>query len=535
MCQKKILKRSITAALAAACTMAPLFQTMCHAMSKTPPPIVFEASDESLNQYETPEWFADAKFGIFLHWGMASEMAVTGWYSKWMYKQQDQIGDVPDWAAGVYTHHVNTYGHPSKVGFKDLTPLWKAQNWNPDELVGLFKKIGAKYIVPMANHHDNFDNWDSSHQEWNSVNIGPKRDIIGDWGKSIRKHGLYFGASTHAARSWRHNQWAYSSDSTGPLAGVPYDGVQTKEDGKGLWWEGYDPEELYGRKLAPGQKKAGAYFLEKWVKRTTELYDKYDLDLLWFDGKKYQHPDQYREVIAGFYNANMKKRGGKLTAVASIKSPDDPKAVVADFEKGVASDIKPYPWQTDTPLSSWYYSHRNGKDKEILKPAPIIIDMLADIVSKNGNLLLNAALRGDGTLPDDQRHELEEIGKWLDINGEAIYATRPWVIYGEGPTKAVEGHYKEFNKKDEGYTSEDVRFTQKPGALYAIVLDWPEDRNVLITSLASQSQYLRSKIRNISLLGSNKKLSWTQTDKGLQVKLPVTAPSKHAFSLKIEH
>lgn len=491
--------------------------------------IEFNTSDESLHQYVVPEWFKDAKFGIFLHWGVASETAVIGWYSKWMYQQNDSVeGGVPDWAAGVYSHHVKNYGHPSEFGFKDLCPLWKAEKWNPDELVSLFKKTGAKYVVPMANHHDNFDNWDSSHQPWNSMNMGPERDIIGDWGKAIRKQGLYFGVSSHAGRCWRHNQGAYSSDQTGPLAGVPYDGNLTKEDGKGKWWEGYDLTDLYGTKLKEGQKGPDSLFLARWYNRTTELYDKYDVDLLYFDGLGYQLGETYRKVVAEYYNTNQRKRG-KLDAVVNIKNPKDPKAVVHDYEKGVAKDIVEYPWQTDTPLSSWYY---NGS--EIKKPAPVIVDMLVDIVSKNGNLLLNVALKGDGTLDKDQTHELIEIGKWMDVNGEAIYGTRPWKIYGEGPTKAIEGHYKEFTKKDKPYTSEDIRFTTKGEKLYAIVMDYPANGKVVVKSLKSGSEYTDKKVSQVSLLGSKKKLNWKQTSSGLEVEMPQKKPCEHAYSLEIK-
>ena len=503
----------------------------CNQPIKQKETIVFNTSDESLHQYVVPTWYRDAKFGIFLHWGVGSQMAKCGWYSKWMYQQNDSVtGGVPDWAAGVYSYHIENYGHPSKIGFKDLCPTWKAEKWNPDELVTLFKRAGAKYVVPMANHHDNFDNWDSSHQPWNSMNMGPKRDIIGDWGKAIRKQGLYFGASSHAGRCWRHNQGAYSSDQIGPLAGVPYDGNLTKEDGVGAWWEGYDLTDLYGTKLKEGQKKPDSLFLDRWYRRTTELYDKYDLDLLYFDGLGYQLGETYRKVVAEFYNANQRKRGGNLKAVVNIKRPLDKKAVVDDFEKGAAKDIEEYPWQTDTPLSSWYYV----KGSELKKPAPVIIDMLVDIVSKNGNLLLNVALKGDGTLDAEQTNELEKIGIWMDVNGEAIYGTRPWQIYGEGPTKTKEGHYKEFTKKDKPYTSEDIRFTTKDGVLYAIILNWPANGIVKIKSLANNSGLIHNSVKKVSLLGSETEVDWKRKNDGLEIRFPENKPCEYAFSLKIE-
>lgn len=503
-------------------------------------PNTFTADWASLHHYAVPDWYRDAKFGIFLHWGVFSVPETSCWYAREMY-MQGGAGD----GDRVYRYNIEHYGHPSQFGFKDLVPLWKAEKWDPDALAVFFKQIGARYVVPVAVHHDNFDNFASTYQPWNSVNMGPHRDIIGDWKKAIEKQGLRFGVSSHNDRAWQWLNPSHGRDNSGPLKGVPYDGNLTKADGKGKWWEGYDPQDLYcplhgGDPMLPDSnymqlgERPDTAFKIKWFKRTRELVEKYKPDLLWFDGpmplqnnygpKGGGQEDYGLEIASLFYNQNQADHGGRLEAVLNIKSwgpgtvPDE-SAVVLDIEKGLVDRIRANPWQTDTTiLPDWVYT-----------PGPpsltdeVIIHNLCDIVSKNGNLLLNVALRADGTLPDDQRKILRHVGDWLSINGEAIYGTRPWKVYGEGPTQIQPGDFKE---NTHPFTAADVRFTTKGETLYAIFMGWPSDSTLRIQSIQAA--------RSIELIGYDGAIRWEYTPQGLVVHLPEHPVGCFAYVLRIK-
>jgi alpha-L-fucosidase len=511
------------------------------ANEKTEPvaPGKFEPSWESLQQYEFPEWFRDAKFGIWAHWGPQCQPEHGDWYARNMYSQHDKKGGIN----GVYQYHLDHYGHPSVFGFKDVIPLWKAENWDPEKLLALYKKAGAKYFMALANHHDNFDTWDSKYQPWNAVNIGPKKDLIAGWAKAAKDQGMHFGVSVHGARAWGWNDGTLRSDLDGPKAGVPYDGHLTAADGKGLWWEGLDPQaDLYAQNHGP-KDKPNAEYIRKFYNRTMDLINKYHPDLLYFDDDITRGLPLYSDdptvglrIAAHFYNTNMAQHDGKLEALIAAKklAPERKKCLLFDIERGGAAEILPEPWQTDTCIGTWHYDKGVGDRNGYKKPSEVI-PMLADIVSKNGNLMLSIPVRSDGTIDDNEVHFLEAMGTWLNINGEAIYATRPWKMYGEGPVvddAAVPPPVgQSTDKKTRLLGAEDIRFTtSKDGqTLYAIVCGLPQ-KEVLIKSLASSSR----KVSSVELLGGTGNLQWTQKAEGLGIQPQAQWPCQYAVAFKIQ-
>jgi alpha-L-fucosidase len=510
------------------------------------PPITegpFKPDWNSLANYQTPEWFRDAKFGIWAHWGPQCEPEDGDWYARNIYVQ----------GHGQHRSHLAKYGHPSTHGFKDVIHAWKAERFDPGALVKFYKENGAKYFMALANHHDNFDLYDSKYQPWNSVKVGPKKDLIGGWAKAARDNGLRFGVSVHAARAWTWYEVAQGSDKDGPKAGVPYDGKLTKADGKGLWWEGLDPQDLYEQNHRPGKALHHNFdaergtsmpdnaYLEKFFKRTKQLWDDYHPDQIYYDDRVLPFYDIAEEVplklAAHFYNTRLDK-DGRTEAVMNGKHLDEMqrRTMVYDIERGKANDILPQPWQTDTCIGGWHY-HRGIYERKGYKSAASIVRMLADIVSKNGNLMLSVPLRRDGQ-PDELEIEIvKEIGSWLKVNGEAIYATRPWKIHGEGPsTQSSEKGQFDGQKDVSGkpFTAEDIRFTQSKdgGTLYAIVLEIPKDGKVLVKSLANGSPHAPGKIDRVRLVGGND-VKFTRDETGLHVSLPAKFDGKSAFALAI--
>ena len=342
-----------------------------------------------------------------------------------LYEVITYLEDTPE-----YAHHLKTYGHPSEFGYKDFIPMWKAENFDPDALVALFKKAGAKYFTPCAVHHDNFDLWDSKYQEWNAVNMGPKKDLIKMWREATLKQGLRFGVTTHLSRSYSWLNTANLSDTTGPMKGVPYDGAQGK--GKGL----YPPKHDDIHQRAP--LNAPKEWRDLWAKRIKDLIDNYHPDHLYFDcSVPFRGDDMGKtgmDVIAHYYNHSMEMHGGKLEGVMCVKERPwqglyAPGMTTLDYERGKANEIRPEPWQTDDSIGPWGY--RKGASYMTPNAA---IDKFIDIVSKNGNMLLNVPIKADGTLDDETVNVLEGMGRWLAVNGEAIYGSRPWYMFGEGPT-----------------------------------------------------------------------------------------------------
>jgi alpha-L-fucosidase len=539
-----ILNRVKLSVLVLGCSLA---TALAQLKSLSLPPIAegpFKPVWNSLTNYQTPQWFRDAKFGIWAHWGPQCQPEHGDWYARSMYEE----------GSGNYKSHIEEYGHPSTNGFKDVIHAWKAEHFDPDRLLKFYKDNGAKTFMALANHHDNFDNFNSKYQPWNSVNVGPHKDLIGGWAAAARKNGLRFGVSVHASRAWSWYEVAQGADKTGPLAGVPYDGKLTKADGKGLWWDGLDPQELYAQSHergstlqwewdgTKGSSIPDAAYMEKFFRRTQQLWDDYHPDQVYFDDTVLPFDGVTDEVglklTAHCYNTRLDK-DGRTGAVMNGKWLDDVqrRSMVYDIERGKAQGILPQPWQTDTCIGSWHYDHNIFK-YHYYKSAASVIRMLADIVSKNGNLMLSVPLRRDGQPDADEITIVSEIGAWLKVNGEAIYATRPWKMFGEGPSTQTseKGQFDgQADVSNKPFTSEDVRFTQsKDGKLlFAIVLEIPKDRKVTVKSLATKSEYWPGKISRVRLVGGGK-LEFTRDERGLHVKLPENFDGKTAFALKIQ-
>jgi alpha-L-fucosidase len=507
----------------------------------------FKADWNSLTNYQTPEWFRDAKFGIWAHWGPQCEPEEGDWYARNMY--------IPGQAD--YNLHISEYGHPSTNGFKDVIHEWKAAKFDPDKLLAFYKANGAKYFMALAAHHDNFDNFNSKYQPWNSVAVGPHKDLIGGWAAAARKNGLRFAVSVHSSHAWSWYEVAQGADKDGPFAGVPYDGKLTKADGKGLWWDGLDPQDLYAQNHTPGKKLVwdwdpaqgssvpdAAYQL-KFFKRVKQLWDDYQPDMIYFDDDVLPlhgvTDDIGLNLAAHFYNSSIQLHG-RNEAVMNNKMLNDMQreAMVYDIERGKASGILPLPWQTDTCIGSWHYKLERFLKHEYV-PASTVIRMLADIVSKNGNLMLSVPLNRDGQPDADEIKIVSDIGAWMKINGDAIYSTRPWKIYGEGPSTVVaeKGQFGgQAVEQKKPFTAEDIRFTQsKDGrTLYAIVLEIPKDGRVTVKSLASGSANWPGKIGSVQLVGGSwwsSRLKFTRDENGLHVSLPEKFDGKIAFALKI--
>ena len=495
---------------------------------------------ESLKAYRCPSWFQDAKFGIWAHWSPQCVPEQGDWYARNMYLQGTR----------QYEYHVHHYGHPSKFGYKDICPLWKAERWDPDALVKLYKRAGAEYLVALATHHDNFDCWHSKYQPWNCVNIGPKRDIVGTWEKVARSNGLRFGVSYHGTP---HRVWdeflpvRYKSDLTGPLAGVPYDGMQTIADGKGKWWEGMDPQMINGK---PHLKNSPCpEFVRQFLLRVQDVIDNYSPDILNFDdGAQFDFdagdpkldlkvwlgiPDLAPQIMAYYYNKNMQAHGGRLEGVVDLKVVPEPVwgTLTRDFEMSLADKLQENPWQTEACIGHWHYD-RAVFENHTYQKASFIIPFLVDIVSKNGNLLLSIPLPGYGEPDGDEIAFLEELADWQRVNSEAIKGTRPWSVFGEGPsTEAKQIPSYQLSRIKFDHT--DIRFTTKGDILYAIALGWPADGKIVIKSLGEKSANYPRPIRKVELIGSNSEVMWKRGAQGLEIQLPDTPPCKYAFSIRI--
>jgi len=479
----------------------------------------------SLGTHITPKWFQDAKFGIYTHWGICSVPACGPngtWYPYNMYREGTR----------QYKYHVKTYGHPSKFGYKDFIPMFKAEKFNPDEWAELFKKAGAQFAGPVGEHHDGFSMWDSQVNEWNAAKMGPKRDVVGELEKAVRKQGMKFVVALHHAENWWFfPHWKKEYDTADPrytgLYGPPHN----------LEWAQNMPKlsKGFGGDIGwpllldewPLQDKPSKEFLDKWLAKSREVIDKYQPDILWFDfGLRYIQEHYKRELLAYYYS---KAEEWSKEVVVTYKGQDlAPGSGVLDLERSRFSQLTYHVWLTDTTVDDgygWCYL-RDAK----YKTAATLVHYLIDIVSKNGSLLLNVGPKPNGEIPEEAKEVLLEMGRWLEVNGEAIYGTTPWMVYGEGPTKMTKSG--EFNEDEMArYTAEDIRFTVKDDVLYAICLDWP-DNGVTIKSMPEK--LYSSEIKSVKMLGSDELLLWKMTKKGLEIKTPARRPCDYAYVFKID-
>ena len=461
---------------------------------------------ELSRMYTVPEWWREAKFGAWSHWDPQSMPEQGDWYARGMYMQGDK----------QYDYNLKNFGHPSEYGYKDICHNWMIDKWNPEELMNLYAEMGARYFMAMGVHHDNFDCWNSTYQPWNSVTVGPKQDIVGTWEKIARRHGLRFGIGFHntPGRTWGQFMTVrYTSDKTGPKQGVPYDALQTIRDGKGKWWEGMDPVDLYGPKH---DKKDPLHspFANQFMWRVDDAISKYHPDMIYFDehagdsqmdlgvnmGLGFLAP----QLIANYYNKSMQWNHGKMDVVINLKAvggrynsfqnsphllPLVDRSLVKSTEAIIESEITPYSFQTETSIAEWHYL--TGQK---YKDAKEVVELLMQNVSRNGTMLLNITQHGRGDLDQEVIRICKDIGIWMKINGEAVYGSRPFEVFG-----------------DNG-----VLYTRNQGNVYATLLNW--DGNPVNLSALHTGGATLGKVSKVEILGSDRPLKFVQDDKGLTIK-----------------
>lgn len=497
--------------------VAPAIEKIDEAASAGP----FKPEWASLEQYEIPQWYRDAKFGVFIHWGVYSVPAFgSEWYPRMMYINEGRRGE------NMFQHHLETFGPQKTFGYKDFIPQFKAENFDAAAWAKLFRETGFKYVVPVAEHHDGFPMYECSYTDWDATKMGPRRDVIAELAAAVRAEGMKLGLSSHRAFNWMYYVRSKDFDNADPkyagLYGRPM--PHLFEEDAANYKENFTPQD--------------EQFKDDWLARTCEIVDKFDPDLVWFDfgispGQETPYDENHfaehlQRFAAYYYNKTANKPDG--IGVINYKWNAFPEsAAVLDKERSKMAEIRKPFWQTDTAVSksSWGYT----VDPQYKSPDRLVDD-LVDIVAKNGCLLLNVGPMADGAIPEGDQAVLRAIGRWLKVNGESIYGTTYWKIFGEGPTGVSTGHVAEH--KDKRFTAEDVRFTAKDGNVYATILDWPEGSVAKIKSLASGSEHWPGEINSIELLGYDGDIQWNRTDKGLEISLPASKPGEFAWVFKLQ-
>jgi len=514
----------------------------------------FEPTWESIkkNYPGVPAWFRDAKFGVFVHWGPQASGMSGDWYARKLYRQGDK----------AYNNHLKNFGHPSEFGYKDVLNAWKAPKWDPAKLTQLFQDAGMRFMMVVGVHHDNYDLWDSKYQPWNSVNIGPKKDMIGGWAAEARKHGMRFCITFHHEYSWWWWADAYRSDSKGPKAGVPYDGNLSLADGKGKWWEGYDPRLLYNidlgeytdgtnksvTEIAFGKKgifqdhqNYAKWYAERWARRIQDAVEKYDPDMFYTDGNAPEpfsgdksgsgfKSDAARRVVADFYNRSLAKHG-KVDTIALIKFQAGNPSVGMTSEINVPEIKRDQPWIGENPIGDWYYAPGYHYD------AINLVRSLLEYASRDGNYACAVPIDPEGGLEPECVTMLKNMGEWMKTNGEGIYGSSAWKIWGEGPDgKPSRKHASSLNKKsaEAPYSTGDFRFTLgKDGSLYAWCLAIPQpNEKIRIRSLGTNAKLLDRPVKSVQILGGSAP-KFTQLPDALEISCPDKMPQKYAVGFKI--
>ena len=461
--------------------------------------------------YQVPDWFQDGKIGVWMHWGIPSAIDENrpndgSHYGRRMYgPNEGETGKQLEMTQTLSQWHAERYGPPAEFGYEDLVPLFQAEKWDPDALVRFFKDCGARFIMPVACHHDNFDMYDSSHP-WNAVDMGPKRDTLQQWKDAAYRHGMKFGVSTHLYWSPRFFNTARQYQKEGTLA-----------------WK------LFSMDYDPKGYASQDRWNQHWYDRCWELIEKYDPDMFNNDAP---YPDEKRgrslgvKLFSSYINRDLQENGGKQTTVFSCKNGGlDRAAFTYNMERGSSGEIQAEPWMWATDVSGgWYY--RKGAVNRM--SIPVMIGNAIDAISKNGVVMMNVALRGDGTLPENQAAYLTAFGEVLKTTGEGIYGTRPWKVYGEGPLEIKTGRQGENNRP---YSQKDIRFTAKGGDLYVFVLA-PPIKHVQVKTLAAGGLY-EGRIGKVTMLGSREEIRWERSAEGLRLHVPETLPNQPVVCFKL--